>query len=71
MNMVYLVWNDDRTECVGFTDRRDADAAAGVRRAVESASTLAEFFRENYADEDIFEAPQKVFQVEPVQSDRP
>ena len=60
---VFLVWNENRSECVGFTDKNDAYQAAGLAPAHDSASTLAEFFRGNYADEDIFECPEKVFDV--------
>ena len=66
MGKVYLIWNDNKSECVGFTDRREAEEAAGIRKVVHSAPTLAEFFRENYADEDIFDAPERVFEIQEV-----
>ena len=65
---VFLVWNIDRSECVGFTDKREAEEAAGVRPVVNgSAATLAEFFRSNYADEDIFDAPEQIFDIQEVE----
>ena len=66
MRNLYLVWNEDRTECVGFKDKNDAYDAAGISRPSESASTLAEFFRSNYADEDIFDEPEKVFEIQEI-----
>ncbi|WP_146118118.1 hypothetical protein [Pseudomonas poae] len=54
MTTIYLVWNESGTECVGFDDRADADyAATGFASGNGGGvSTLAEAFRENYADDD-------------------
>lgn len=69
MSTVYLVWNDDRSECVGFTDKADALQASGDEGVgvFAGGSTLAEFFRSNYADEYIFEEPERVFEVQEVE----
>lgn len=64
---IHLVWNKQKTECVGFTNRQDAHEAAGLRKVSGSASTLAEHFREMYADEDIFEDPVEVFEVQVIE----
>ena len=66
MAKVYLVWNENRSECAGFTDLRDAAEAAGTRRVGAACSSLAEFFRDTYADEDIFEKPEKVFEIQEI-----
>lgn len=71
MSTVYLVWNADRSECVGFTDIRDAEQAAGIRQAGRGTgggvSTLSEFFRSNFADEDIWEEPEQVFEIQEIE----
>lgn len=48
---VYLVWNEKKTECVGFTDKRDAEAAAGIKPLGNPFSTLAGEWRDVMADE--------------------
>lgn len=62
MTTVYLVWNKNKTECVGFTDRENAEQAAGVKRLQNPCSTLAEAWRETYADDE----PKLKFRIEPV-----
>lgn len=61
---VFIVWNEDESEGVAFTDRRDARDAAGISRPSIHASTLAESFRSIYADEDIFDEPVHLFEPE-------
>ena len=63
---VFLVWNESKNECVGFTDQQEAEEAAGLRGVFGSAPTLAEFFRSNYADEDIFDNPVQVFEIQEI-----
>lgn len=53
----YLVWNDETKEGVVFGDAGDADYAATGFRKIQSGytlgvSTLADEFREMYADDD-------------------
>jgi hypothetical protein len=53
----YLVWNDEAKEGVVFSDAGDADYAATGFRTIQSGytlgvSTLADEFREMYADDD-------------------
>lgn len=50
MKKVYLVWNKNKTECVGFTDKSDAEQAAGIKRMGNPCSTLADDWRDIYAD---------------------
>lgn len=52
MKTIYLVWNEAGNECVGFEDREDADYAATGFDEGNGVSTLAEAFRETYADDD-------------------
>lgn len=53
MKTIYLVWNSALSECVGFEDREDADyAATGIDCSTSGVSTLAEAFRETYAEDD-------------------
>ena len=54
MTTIYLVWNEAGTECVGFDDRADADyAATGFSSGTGGGvSTLADAFRDVYADDD-------------------
>lgn len=61
---VYLVWNHGKSECVGFTDKRDAKfASTGDRRySPLGYSTLALEFRELYEDE----ADEADFEIEKV-----
>ncbi|MHA3884606.1 hypothetical protein [Stutzerimonas degradans] len=56
MAKVYLVWNASMTECVGFTDIKDAQFAATGARAPGTfgVSTLADEFRDMNDDEDDF-----------------
>ncbi|WCW05331.1 hypothetical protein [Pseudomonas aeruginosa] len=63
---VFLIWNEDKSEGVVFTDRRDAEDAAGISRPSIHASTLAESFRSIYADEDIFDEPVHVFEIQEI-----
>lgn len=63
MKTVYLVWNENKTECVGFTDEQDAKEAAGVKRLGNPCATLAEAWRETYADDE----PQLKFKIQPVE----
>lgn len=48
---VYLIWNKNRTECVGFTDKHDAEAAAGIKPLGNPYSSLAGEWRDLMADE--------------------
>lgn len=54
MKRLFLVWNTEMTECVGFLDEGDAIyASIGDRAASEtypSISSLAHSFRESYAE---------------------
>lgn len=52
MKTIYLVWNEAGNECVGFDDKADADYAATGFSATGEYSTLAEDFRDLYADDD-------------------
>lgn len=63
---VFIVWNEDGTEGVAFIDRRDARDAAGISRPSIHASTLAESFRSIYADEDIFDEPIHLFEIQEI-----
>lgn len=63
---VFLIWNEDESEGVVFTDRRDAEDAAGISRPSIHASTLAESFRSIYADEDIFDEPVHIFEIQEI-----
>lgn len=62
MSKVYLVWNKNRTECVGFTDEDDAYQAAGKKRLGNPCASLAEQWRELYADDE----PRMKFEVQEV-----
>lgn len=62
MAKAYLVWNENRTECVGFTDKDDAEQAAGVKRMRNPCATLAEAWRETYADDE----PKLKFKIQQV-----
>ena len=48
----YLVWNRNRSECVGFTDKEDAEQAAGLQPMGNPCAAVAESWRELYADDD-------------------
>ncbi len=63
MATVYLVWNENKTECVGFTDEQDAKEAAGVKRLGNPCATLAEAWRETYADDE----PKLKFKIQAVE----
>lgn len=52
MKKIYLVWNEARSECVGFDDLADASFASTGFTATGEYSTLAEAFRDTYADDD-------------------
>ncbi|MEB0108263.1 hypothetical protein [Pseudomonas sp. MH9.3] len=52
MTTIYLVWNEAGSECVGFEDLADARFAATGFSATGEYSTLAEAFRDTYADDD-------------------
>lgn len=52
MSKIYLVFNKSGSECVGFTDKRDAEEAAGLKRLGNPCSSLAEEWRELYADDE-------------------
>lgn len=67
MAKVYVVWNKGKTEGVCFADEYDAMTAAGKRRPRGECSSLAEYFREAYADEDIFEKPDQVFEIQEIE----
>lgn len=63
MAKVHLVWNKNKTECVGFTDKDDAKQAAGVKRLGNPCASLAEAWRETYADDE----PRAKFEVQEVE----
>jgi hypothetical protein len=63
MAKVFLVWNKNRTECVGFTDKDDARQAAGAKRMSNPCATLAEAWRETYADDE----PKLKFEIQEVE----
>ncbi len=63
MATVYLVWNKNRTECVGFTDKDDAYEASGRKRLGNPCASLAEQWRELYADDE----PKIKFEVQEVE----
>ena len=46
MKKLYLVWDETHTECVGFTDRQDAEYARKGNWTNSGVSTVAESFRE-------------------------
>lgn len=48
----YLVWNDEAKEGVVFSDADDADYARSGFRTTQGVSTLADEFREIYAEDD-------------------
>jgi hypothetical protein len=52
MSKAYLVWNEGKTECVGFTDKSDAQQAAGIRKMGNPCSALTDAWRELYADDE-------------------
>lgn len=53
MTKIYLVWNESRSECVGFDDKDDAEyAATGIDCSTTGVSALADAFRDLYADGD-------------------
>lgn len=54
---VYLVWNESRTECVGFTDKRDAEEAAGVKKLGNPCSSLADEWRQMYGGDEMGDQP--------------
>lgn len=62
MSKFYLVWNTGRTECVGFADKEDAYQAAGKKRLGNPCSSLADQWRELYADDE----PRTKFEVQEV-----
>lgn len=56
MATVYLVWNSDKSECVGFTDKKDAQfAATGNTRGAFGVSYIADLWREAYDEQRTFE----------------
>jgi len=63
MAKVFLVWNENKSECVGFTDEDDAKQAAGKKRLSNPCSALAEQWRELYADDE----PQIKFKIQEVE----
>lgn len=64
MTTIYLVWNEAGSECVGFDDLADASFAATGFSATGEYSTLAEAFRETYADDD----PDAEFEVTEIEA---
>ncbi|AWM80525.1 hypothetical protein DKL61_09240 [Gammaproteobacteria bacterium ESL0073] len=52
---IYLVWNDDKSECVGFKSIFDAKIAATGSDGVFGNSQLAETFYDLYAIENDLE----------------
>lgn len=54
---VYLVWNESRTECVGFADKRDAEEAAGLKRLGNPCSSLAGEWRKMYGEDEMGDQP--------------
>ena len=63
MAVTYLVWNKNKTECVGFKDEDDALQAAGKKRMGNPCASLAEAWREMYADDN----PNAKFKIEAVE----
>jgi len=63
MMTVYLVWNEKQTQCVGFTNEKDAKQAAGISRLGNPCSTLALAWREAYAEDQ----PKLKFKMQPVE----
>lgn len=64
MAKTYLVWNENKTECVGFKDKDDAEQAAGLLPLGDICSTLALEWRDNFA----YDEPDMVFEIEEVSS---
>lgn len=54
---LYLIWNSNRTECVGFTDKSDAYEAAGIYPLRNGCATLANEWRQMYADDELGDQP--------------
>lgn len=48
---LWIVWNDAKTQCVGFTNKQDAEEAAGIKPLRGICSSLAVQWRDMYADE--------------------
>ena len=51
MAKVFLVWNETMTECVGFTDAADAKFASTGDSGGMPYSSLADSFRDLYAED--------------------
>lgn len=64
---LHLVWNHNRTECVGFTDKDDAKQAAGIKGLSAVHSTLAYEFREVFA----LQEPKEKFTLQTIDVPRP
>lgn len=62
---MWLVFNKGRSECVGFTDKQDAEQAAGIHPLGVFHSTLAGEWRQTYAgdDEDDESSDRTVFEM--------
>ncbi len=64
MAKTYLVWNENKTECVGFKCKDDAEQAAGLLPLSNPCSTLALEWREAFA----YDEPDTIFEMEEVSS---
>ncbi|SER51175.1 hypothetical protein SAMN05216409_13312 [Pseudomonas lutea] len=62
MAKLYLVWNENKSECIGFTDKHDAEQAAGLTEIGLECATLTEAWREIYADDE----PDEQFEIQEV-----
>lgn len=65
MSKLYLVWNREKNECVGFLDPDDADYARSGFQTTNGVSSLADTFRELYEfdNDEGEEAPRNVVEV--------
>ena len=48
---LYLVWNSNKSECVGFLDKQDAKYASTGTQTSIGYSSIAGEFREIYEDQ--------------------